>query len=317
MTDNYPLDPPVFPMFVGCWRSGTTLLRSMFDSHRDFAVAHETNFIPAAIDRYRMRPFKWADYLITLASSRRYPGWGPSTSSLEQAAQAEEPRDLATAVRLTFRTYAAAHGKPLYGDKTPSHLPRLGDIATLLPETRFIHLIRDGRDVALALVAANFGPNSIEEAALHWRSRVTAGRAFGEVVGPERYLEIKYETLVEAPAATAKVICTFLGADYDKGVLDHRRSASDLMVRAVNPGVHGTLAKPILRGVRDWRQEMGEREVLRFEAIGGRLLNELGYEVTVPSRPVGVQAESLVRRGFVELMRVNRKRRGLSSAKWW
>jgi hypothetical protein len=318
-TPTAPLPPvaPVFPMLVGCWRSGTTLLRSVFDSHPDVAVPDETGFIPGAITRYRTHQFGFADYLDALHQTRRHGLWCPPNEVLERAAAIDPPSDLADAVRLTFRAYAWVNGKARYGDKTPSHLLRLDDIAELLPETRFVHLIRDGRDVALALVAAGFGPRTLEEAALHWQSRVSTGRRLGTALGPARYREVRYEALVADPASTLREVCAFLDLTFDEAMLHHEHSAETLVQRTVNPEFHDALAQPIRPGLRDWRRDMPRRQQARFELVAGDLLVELGYGRGEPAPSISVRAESLVRRTSRRVVQANRHRRGLASAHWW
>ena len=57
-------------------------------------------------------------------------------------------------MRAFFDAYADAQGKPRWGDKTPAYMLAVQRIGRTLPESRFIHLIRDGRDVALSQTRA-------------------------------------------------------------------------------------------------------------------------------------------------------------------
>jgi hypothetical protein len=55
-----------------------------------------------------------------------------------------------SALRAFYRLYAERHGRARFGDKTPKYLTKMRRIAALLPEATFVHLVRDGRDVALS-----------------------------------------------------------------------------------------------------------------------------------------------------------------------
>ena len=78
--------------------------------------------------------------------------------------------------RAIYGFYAAANGKTRYGDKTPNYVLKVQDLALHFPESRFVHLIRDGRDVALALRDVPWGPDTLEGRAEYWMTRVAAGR---------------------------------------------------------------------------------------------------------------------------------------------
>ena len=64
------------------------------------------------------------------------------------------------------------NSKKLWVDTTPPNLMRAGEIASLLPGSRFIHIIRDGRDVASSVVHENWGPNSFNESLIWWSKRI-------------------------------------------------------------------------------------------------------------------------------------------------
>ena len=69
-----------------------------------------------------------------------------------------EDWDLSSGLRAFYRGYAAARGKTRYGDKTPMHATDIDVLSRVLPEARFIHIIRDGRDVAASLRGLPFAP---------------------------------------------------------------------------------------------------------------------------------------------------------------
>jgi hypothetical protein len=315
-TEAPPPDVIVFPFLVGCWRSGTTLLRSVFDSHPLVAVPDETNLLPPVLDRFAGGGFDLAAYVEVARSTPRWPTWGPD-DALAAAIAADPPGTTADAVRLTFRAYAEQHGKPRYADKTPRHVMDIDRIAALLPEARFVHLVRDGRDVAMAIRDASFGPGSIDEAALHWRSRVLTGHRAGVVLGPARYMEVTYEALVDDPSATIGAVCTFIDLPFDEAMLDHTESARALISGTTDAGSHTSLAEPIRKGVRDWRRDMTPAEVARFDLLAGDALDELGYERGSRAPSVAARVDVVARRARLAALRTYRRARGLNSGSWW
>ena len=130
-----------------------------------------------------------------LTSHRR---WGDFQIEAEELAARWEALDPLTgpdAVRAFYALYGeSTRAPPRWGDKTPGYVKHMREIQEYLPEARFIHLIRDGRDVALSVLKQEFGPETIEAAAEKWRSRVLRGRAQQPYLG--FYMEVKFEDLV-------------------------------------------------------------------------------------------------------------------------
>jgi hypothetical protein len=104
-------------------------------------------------------------------------------------------------------------------EKTPDHCLDGDAILHTFPNARFIHLIRDARSVAASLLrgskgwAADWAPNTATDAAFMWAERVRAGQAIGERLGPERYLELRYEDLRSAPEDSVAGILRWLGLE--------------------------------------------------------------------------------------------------------
>jgi hypothetical protein len=187
---------------------------------------------------------------------------------------------VADVVDAIFRVYADEHGKPRWADKTPGYVVTMPVLADLWPKAKFVHLIRDGRDVALSYLDQPFGPRGVPDAAQLWLRRVSIGRRNGVALGTPRYFEIRYEDIVADPQARIAGLCDFLDLRFDPAMLDfHERS------EAVLPGKLDRwrgLFEPIQGGMRDWRTAMPEAMIRRFEAAAGPLLSDLGYERRFP-----------------------------------
>jgi hypothetical protein len=272
-----------FPFIVGSNRSGTTLLRSMFDSHPAMAIPPETYFVlrmARARRRYEAsREFDTPRFISDLSRAGGFQRMGLRIDRVRNLLESKPGLDLPEAMRVLFREYAAEHGKARYGDKTPSYVSHIPFLAEVFPEACFIHIIRDGRDVSLSLL--DNSADRLDEAAHFWRACVTAGRDAGRALGPGRYTEVRYEDLVLNPRERLTELCTFLGLDFDDRMLDYRDSAQKWMAATRDPNIHQSLLKPPTRQVRDWRTAMSRDEIFLFEALNGDLLDELGYERTL------------------------------------
>lgn len=105
-------------------------------------------------------------------------------------------------------------------EKTPSHALFIPEIVELLPKSRIIHVLRDGRDVTASLLAAAktwgsyWAPRQALGAARMWASHVEAAREAASALPKEQFFEIRYEELFETPARSVKAICDFLGVNW-------------------------------------------------------------------------------------------------------
>ena len=294
--------PPV-PFVVGVGRSGTTLLRLMLDSHPDLAVPPETAFVPNLIKAARKddaTPESLAEVLVT---HRRWPDFGLEISELIErwrALPALKPRPV---VRSFYELYAEKQEKPRWGDKTPGYSQHIKRISRVIPEARFIHLIRDGRDVALSRSKTlALKPTPIARSAHRWQHYLRKAQRQGAKV--EHYLELRYEALVTDPEGTLRQICEFIDLPWDPVMLDyHERSADRLaeldrdipamggrLPRSAESrmALHERTTKPVdTTAIGKWRDGMSEADLIEFETTAGDLLIELGYE---PATPVAHEA---------------------------
>jgi hypothetical protein len=290
--------PAPFLFVVGCGRSGTTLVRAMLDAHPGLAVPGESYF-PLWLARRRSRyeragRFDVDSYVADLAADPWFARWGIPADAVRARLEAAPPSGFADAVRATYACYASATGKPRAADKTPTFVLHVPALARLFPESRFLHVVRDGRDVALSLLAADWGPSRVGDAALHWRQHVRAGHRAGQALGDDRYLEVRYEDLVADPVAAAAAVCRFAELEFDDAMLRYADRAPTLLARLPDPEEHQNLRLPPTKGIRDWRGEMAPDDVALFEALAGDTLEAFGYQRQATS--VGPTVRRMARR---------------------
>jgi Sulfotransferase family len=280
------------PFVVGCGRSGTTVLRLMMNAHPDLAIPPESHFLRYAAEHpRRVAPSRLIE--IALASDR-FADWGVDPSVVRSRAAAREPRTLAEAADLLFSAYASVNGKARWGDKTPPYVTCMDALATILPDARFVHLIRDGRDVALSFSSVDFGPpKDAVSQAYHWLQQVSAGRRSGARLGPGQYLEMRYEDLVDDPERQLRAVCAFVDLSFEGEMLRFQ----DTVTQALPPErrIHHVHAhQPIAKGIRNWRTSMPRTDVGAFEAVAGEFLTALGYEIAGEPAPRGVDGRLAV-----------------------
>jgi hypothetical protein len=300
---------PPFPFIVACGRSGTTLLQAMLNAHPAMAIPPEAHFLLPARNRVTRRGggVDLERLVALLARSRNFALWNFPVEEVRGALARTRPRDYPGAVRTLYASYARRHGKERYGDKTPNHVLSLPYLSEAFPEARFIHLIRDGRDVTCSFMARGIGPRDGVEGAIRWKRAVASGRRDGARLGPDRYLEVRYEDLVADPEGHIKGIAAFIDLDYDEAMLDYREQVDRMLPNAYLKDLHANVYRPPTEHLRDWRREMDPAEVAMFEALAGDLLSELGYERAVPEPSLMTRLEARRRWARVNAERVVRK----------
>lgn len=289
---------PPMPVVVGAPRSGTTLLRLMLDAHPDLAIPPETSFLAAVAALNESDGDLRTRFLETItAYPPGAPNWqdfGLAREALAEAVQMLEPFTVADGLRAFYRLYAQRFDKSRWGEKTPDYSLHVGTIAALLPEARFVHLIRDGRDVAASWRQQWFSPGYEPEVlARAWADRVEAARSTGSAC--THYIEVFYEDLVARPEQVLRRLCEFLELPWSNQLLNHQeRAPKRLEEHRARVSLDGsftvshaqrlhqqrrTMERPGTGRIGSWRETMSDEEVQRFERVAGKLLIQLGYEL--------------------------------------
>jgi Sulfotransferase family len=301
---------PPAPFICGVNRSGTTLLRLMLDAHPEMAIPPETHFVPDLIlecERLRLTPERLLN-LVVHDRHRRWGDFGIAEEEYLERLRAIQKLNAADAVRAFYELYAEQARKPRWGDKTPDYVKRMRRINRSLPEAHFIHVIRDGRDVALShnrrieLRGEEMRkPVPPGEMARRWRKRVGKAREDAHALG--HYMELRYEDLVTDTEPSLRRVCEFIDLSWDPAMLDYHESAEERLRemardlpagqgRPHRPGnerlrAHALLKEPPRRErIGNWREQMSAADVAAFEENAGKLLAELGYEVRTRSGPL-------------------------------
>jgi len=281
---------PVF--IVGCGRSGTTILRLMLNTHSELAIPLESHFIYQLARRrasglYRaglQDPDVWQLVLEYFESHRYLQYLGVPVPDVIERLRALPERSYGALFETLLTTFMEAQGKHRWGDKTPMHVNYIFLVRHYFPRARFVHIIRDGRDVALSLLARKWGPRHMNHAGHYWKWLVLGGMIGGHLIGPERYRQVRYEDLVHDPESVLKPLCDWLDLKYEPGMLDYHKTAEALSAQH-NFGHSAAVRRPVDRNLmRQWKHKILPRDHASFIRQAGSLLQYLDYDV--PDLPV-------------------------------
>jgi hypothetical protein len=300
-----PSPPPAgthrapFPVIVGCPRSGTSLLAVMLDAHPDLAFPNETAFFKHVVALRGSSAFLRDKFtkIVTLdrAPHSNWSDFGLDKDAFVARMQGIEPFTVAAGLRDFFDQYAARHGKRRAGEKTPDNTAVMGEIAAILPETHFVHVIRDPRDTVLSWQKAWFAPTrDVGMLAAAWQKIVTMARHSGATAA--RYVEVRYEDLVLKPEETLRKLCAFLALDFVPAMVDASAQGAAriarlnerlhvngrLISREQRTAIHVNLARPPLpERVGVWRRELSAEDRVTIERAADPLFHTLGYATEI------------------------------------
>lgn len=274
------------PFFVvGSGRCGSTLLRRILQASDEVHIPPEAYSLPPArhfVLRHRDRSWSYVVRNV-LAFYELHPEFGSFELSLrglvpELLELSADRRSLARIIDAIYRYHGQQRGQTFtrWGDKTPLHSFHMPEILQVFPDARFIHLIRDGADVAASRLQAGFEAD-ITAAARRWQSAVNAVQAFARQ-HTGICLDVRYEHLVSETVEAVKTICAFLDLHFDASMIESREHAGNMgdvgilehhknVFRPVNPDSIG-------RG----RRALTAQQLADLHRVIGRDLQRLGYD---------------------------------------
>ena len=283
---------------LGCPRSGTTVLYHMLLSSGGFAVYRsESNVFNLLVPRFGgMRSASdRKDLMDCWLRSTLFRVSGLDAAQIEGKIMAE-CRNGGDFLRLVMEEVAHFQGAERWADCTPEHLLSMREIKRQIPNALFVHIIRDGRDVALSYVKQGWSyplPWDRDErlgvAGLYWEWIVRKGREQGGHLGAD-YQEVRFEELVKHPQQTLSRLGEFIEHDLD---YDRIQRAGIGSVKEPNSSFAGE-TEGSFNPVDRWRKQMSPEQTADFETLVGEFLRELGYSlVSEPNRSMNLRAARL------------------------
>jgi len=267
---------------VGSGRSGSTLLRMMLCSHSRLAIPPETWYLLTLLQRLDIdRPLSAAELEVavaTITAEYRWPDQKLEAQEFRRRLSQLTTPYLRDVVEVVYHWHMEAEGKARWGDKTPIYVEIVPQLARMFPDSRFIHLVRDGRDVAKSHQTAGWYGPWLHDNTREWTRALECHRRWADSELRERILQVHYEDLVLDTEGTLRRICHFLGEKFEPAMLSWQKKV-DEQVPERERHIHVKLKRRIdTEGVARWKSEMSAREVLVAEAFMGEHLTYAGYE---------------------------------------
>lgn len=285
---------PVF--IIGNPRSGTTLLRLMLTNHKNIVIPPECGFAVWLYDKYKSCDFSASvieNFVNDLSTARKIETWNLDYSKLLDYINAARPSHYSEAVGKVYEFYGHAVGRTFlrWGDKNNYYLHHIDTLRAMYPSASFIHIIRDGRDVACSYrnlkkadIESKYAPrlpSTVRDIAFEWSANIQKIRSSFDKAEWENVYEIRYEDLVSQPGNELKRVCSFLNEPYDANMelyfinnqLEQQEPVEFLQWKAK------TVERPTTSEVGKYKNELTPKEIKEFESISGLTLGIYNYEI--------------------------------------
>lgn len=264
------------PVFIlGCPRSGTTLLAEILEPSI-YGKPFETHFITKYYKKLQTygdisREENFTRLISDIASERYVMQWGVTVDPKQLYRQVEN-FEFSTIAHHLCMLKSKRKGYALWGDKTPHYTLDLEIICHLFPGAKYLHIVRDGRDVALSLLGRPWGPANIWSCAELWKRYHADTPVYAQLKARKRLWLLRYEDLLANPQEVVKGIYEFLGEWNEE--TEEKVSRLITKIKGKNYG--------------KWKTSMNSRQIQLFESIASNTLRKFGYDTTTQEQPIGV-----------------------------
>jgi len=258
---------PIF--IIGCPRSGTTLVRVILDSHPHICCGPEMHVIKTLQTCQQQIFSHW----------KQLKPYGVSKDEFNQT--------MASMYTVFLDQYVADKKKIRWAEKTPENIFHVPFIDTLFPNCQFINVIRDGRDVVTSF-KKRWGRSAIFSGIKQWNKSAELTFSFRKRFSSGRYIEVKYEDLVQSPERETKKMMDFLGEPWTEELLHHQQHHHDFWFNQIEktvstqknekqPDRHSPSRPIFSSSVNRWKQDLNAIEKAIVHAKIKRNLSRLEY----------------------------------------
>jgi hypothetical protein len=184
--------------------------------------------------------------------------------------------DFSSLVSQAHQKFAMIHNGVRWGYNAGFYsCPDMEKMPEIFDESKIIHIVRDGRDVARSWTGVYYGPNNIAESARIWRGHVKEYSSWG-AKNSDRYHQVRYEDILDDPSRELNKIENFLGISSLPNKIDLFNSP--LVKASASQGTHKLVGMPVQKNNKEkWKEQFSAREISLFDILAGDALKQFGY----------------------------------------
>ncbi|MBW6459734.1 MAG: sulfotransferase [Bacteroidales bacterium] len=283
------LDQKPFFFILGRPRSGTTLLRTLFDAHPNVQIPPECKFILDLYPKYGKKK-SWSEkdlagFYDDLVQQWRFDIWTIDLEGLKNdliSFTGEAPYSrICKVVYDHYRSFYEKDEMLWFGDKNPGYTIYTERLLKIFPDAKFIQILRDYRDNYVSVKDVDFELPVPSLVATKWKLFYKNVRR-ASLKNPDRYITVRYEDLVDDPEKEMKTICAFLGIVYRPEMLEFYKKEDEIFKvypKEFITKYHANLVNKVNKSRSGiWKQKLSVKEVMLADLAVGRTAEEAGYQ---------------------------------------
>lgn len=284
-------NPEQIPIFfiLSRPRTGSTLLRTLFDAHPNVQIPPECQFIVNLHPKYG-KITHWTEAIMRnfvhdLEDQFLFTTWNLDTAQLLDALLHRTGYQcygtICKTVYLQYQSLYSKSGITLIGDKNPGYALYTKLLSEIFPEAKFIHLTRDYRDNHVSLSRVEFELPIVALTVFKWKYfyKTISGAI---TRWPMKFHTLRYEDLVREPENSLKGVCSFLTIDYAPEMLTfyQRKKAVEALYDAKQLNkIHASLMHPVnTSNIGYWKKTLSTKQMKIADYTIGRYAEKAGYE---------------------------------------
>lgn len=270
---------------IGTQRSGSNLLRLMLNQLNEISAPHP----PHILERFMPLLPVYGDLIIPenfyalvddvckLVEYNPVPWTGINLNREEIIERCHQPL-LTEIARVIYEIKAASENAQIWMCKSMANIHYAEQLEEHI-KPLYLHLYRDGRDVACSFKKAIVGEKHIYHLAQQWKTEQDLSIALMKQLGEKRVIQVKYEDLLANPEREMRRLCAFTGIEYNAAVMDYHTS-TEAKNTAQSGAMWQNVQQPVIAGnYNKYRTELSEQEIRLFELVAGDTLQALGYNL--------------------------------------
>ena len=268
------------PFFiVGVQRSGTTLLRLILNAHSEIAIPEEASFLkPLLKADWIRKPItgkKLHKLVSYLRANEQFRLWNFNREPLLQKLASKKSTTIKEVMDIMYSNYAQHEEKSSWGDKS-LFFGSMELLHEMFPKARFIHIVRDGRDVFYSWRKMDPAKSHPAVMALDWKFKIHLIERSMKNIPLSNILVIRYEDLLINPDKTLRNVCKFLNIKFDEKMLKFHQSSkkyigkhhSELIFKAIDDS-----------NISKWKNLLTQEEMKIYQTVAINSLQKYGYEI--------------------------------------
>lgn len=274
---------------LGRPRTGTTLLRSLFDAHPNVQIPWECQFMLNLYPKYGKLELWDSETLkqfhTELLEQWQFKSWYVDQDKLlADILACEGPNTYASVCQAVYLNHISFYPKTeirMIGDKNPGYSIYYDRLKEILPDAKFIYILRDYRDNFHSVKNVDFELPFVSVVVYKWKyfykKALEAGKKY-----PDSFYIVRYEDLVSDPEPQLRRICEFLGLPFVPEVFDFykmKSKAEETYPAVILKKHHKSLFNPVNTSrIGLWKQSMSKRQVRIADLVAGKYADRAGYE---------------------------------------